>query len=56
VVPKGETEGDITIIEGDHWETGNDYYIYVYYREKVPEYDRLVGYKKMNSFEERMEK
>jgi hypothetical protein len=55
VVPKGKTEGDITIIDGDHWETDNDYYIYVYYREKVPDYDRLVGYKKMNSFEERTE-
>ena len=53
VVPDGKTEGDITLIEGDHWETDNDYYIYVYYREKVPDYDRLVGYKKMNSFNDR---
>lgn len=55
VVPKGKTEGDITLIDGDHWETDNDYYIYVYYREKVPEYDRLVGYHKMNSFQDRTE-
>jgi len=55
VVPKGKTKGDITIIDGDHWQTDNDYYIYVYYREKVPEYDRLVGYHKMNPFEERTE-
>ncbi len=55
VVPKGKTKGDVTLIEGDHWETDNDYTIYVYYREKVPEYDRLVGYKKMNSFKDRTE-
>jgi len=53
VVPKGKTKGDITLIEGDHWETDNDYYIYVYYREKVPDYDRLVGYSILNPFEER---
>ena len=53
VVPHGETRGDITLIDGDHWQTDNDYSIYVYYLERVPEYDRLVGYYKMNSFEDR---
>ncbi len=53
VVPNGKTRGNITLIEGDHWETDNDYYIYVYYRERVPAYDRLVGYSKLNSFAER---
>ncbi|MFA5417465.1 MAG: DUF5103 domain-containing protein [Bacteroidales bacterium] len=51
VVPNGETTGDVTIIEGDHWETKNQYTVYVYYREKVPEYDRLVGYMQFNSFD-----
>jgi hypothetical protein len=41
---KGETMGEISIIEGDFWDTFNDYKIYVYYREVVPEYDRLMGY------------
>lgn len=51
VVPDGSTKGDITAIEGDHWETDNNYTVYVYYREKVPEYDRLVGYLTVNSRE-----
>lgn len=50
VVPKGETRGSVSIIEGDHWETKNQYSVFVYYREKVPEYDRLVGYSIINSF------
>lgn len=51
VLPKGKKEGDVTLIEGDHWETRNDYTIYVYYREIVPEYDRLVGYLNVDSRE-----
>jgi len=51
VVPKGKTQGDVTLIEGDHWETKNQYSVYVYYQEKVPEYDRLVGYSQFYSFD-----
>ena len=51
VVPRGSTRGSVTVIEGDHWETKNQYTIYVYYRERVPEYDRLVGYTTVNSFD-----
>ena len=51
VVPKGKTRGSISYIEGDHWETKNQYSVFVYYREKVPEYDRLVGYLRFNSFD-----
>ena len=50
VVPKGETRGSVSVIEGDHWETKNQYSVYVYYRERVPEYDRLIGYSTFNSF------
>lgn len=49
VLPEGKTKGDITQLEGDHWEADNEYTIYVYYREKVPAYDRLVGYTMVNS-------
>lgn len=49
VVPKGKTRGDVTLIEGDNFETDNQYSIYVYYRERVPEYDRLIGYYLFNS-------
>jgi hypothetical protein len=51
VVPRGLFTGDITIIEGDNWQTRNSYTVYVYYEERVPEYDRLIGYKKFSSFE-----
>ncbi|MBU3926611.1 MAG: DUF5103 domain-containing protein [Bacteroidetes bacterium] len=51
IVPNGESVGDVTIIEGDHWETKNQYTVYVYYREKVPEFDRLVGYSQFYSFD-----
>jgi len=51
VVPKGKTRGSVSFIEGDHWETKNQYSVFVYYREKVPEYDRLVGYLRFNSFD-----
>ncbi len=51
VVPKGKQRGSVAVIEGDHWETKNRYTVYVYYRERVPEYDRLVGYFTFNSFD-----
>ena len=44
VVPKGKTVGDITLVEGDWWDTLNEYKVYVYYSNMMPEYDRLVGY------------
>jgi hypothetical protein len=44
VLPEGKTRADVTLIEGDNWQADNEYTVYVYYREKVPEYDRLVGY------------
>lgn len=49
VVPEGKTVGDVTLIEGDHFETDNYYSVFVYYRERVPEYDRLLGYSYFNS-------
>lgn len=42
--------GDETILEGNHWDTENDYYIFVYHRKFGTNYDQLVGYKKLNSF------
>ena len=36
VVAHGETKADVTLIERDHWETQNDYKVYVYYRNIVP--------------------
>jgi hypothetical protein len=49
VVPDGKEKGDITYFEGDHWQTANNYSVMVYYRERVPEYDRLIGYMNFES-------
>ena len=37
---------DVSFIEGSHYQTRNDYYIYVYYRAIGNRYDRLVGFLK----------
>lgn len=47
-VPVGETVGRTDVLEGDFYETANDYYVYVYYRSPSDRYDRLVGYMKVN--------
>jgi len=35
-------------IEGSHFETTNDYYIFVYYVDYTSKFERLIGYKKLN--------
>lgn len=40
---------DTKIIEGTHAETNNEYSVYVYYRDRSLDYDRLVGIKYFNS-------
>tara|TARA_B100001142_G_scaffold330275_1_gene397576 strand:+ start:57698 stop:58999 length:1302 start_codon:yes stop_codon:yes gene_type:complete len=42
---------DVSFIEGTHYQTRNDYYIYVYYREVNEKYDRFVGFLKTSSKE-----
>ena len=37
------------IFEGTHYQTTNDYYIYVYFKKPESRYTRLVGYKKISS-------
>lgn len=39
--------------EGSHHETENDYQIFVYYGKTADRYDRLIGYQKFNSLENR---
>ncbi len=48
-VPKGKTTGDLSIIEGTHSETENDYYFFVYQRKFGESYDRLIGFTQSNS-------
>ncbi len=39
----GTEAGDITLIEGNHWDTNNEYIILVYFREPGTYYDQMVG-------------
>jgi hypothetical protein len=41
--------GDETITEGSHWDTENEYNIFVYHRQIGTYYDQLIGLKKLNS-------
>lgn len=42
-VPDGETIGQTGPIEGNYYQTQNEYNIYVYYRPMGTQYDRLIG-------------
>jgi hypothetical protein len=44
--------GDVSFIEGNHWETGNDYTILIYYREPADLFERLIGVAQFNSHTE----
>jgi len=43
-LPKGEKHATLLKTEGSHWETENDYTVYVYFRKSGDRSDRLVGY------------
>ncbi len=45
----GKTAPDLTYIEGSHWETENNYVIYIYYHDIALNYDMLIGYKSIKS-------
>jgi len=45
----GKKAGDESVVEGSHWDTENDYAIFVYFKEVGTYYDRLVGVQKFNS-------
>lgn len=45
----GSNQADITLFEGSHSETENDYAIWVYHREPGEIFDRLVGVSFLNS-------
>jgi len=44
-----EKAGDESFVEGSHYETENDYIIYVYYKPMGSNYDHLIGMKRVNS-------
>jgi hypothetical protein len=45
---KGSKTGDVTFIEGNHYETSNDYSICVYYRKPGTFYDKLIAVKEIS--------
>ncbi len=45
----GKNHADETLIEGNHWETENEYAIYIYHRAQGTYYDQLIGIKRLNS-------
>ncbi len=51
-VKKGEPVPDETLIEGMHFETENEYTIYVYNREQGTFYDQLIAVKRVNSMKD----
>ncbi|GHV50738.1 DUF5103 domain-containing protein [Bacteroidia bacterium] len=48
-VPGGQTRGQTAPIEGNFFQTGNEYGIYVYYRPFGARYDRLIGQLTINN-------
>ncbi len=52
-VPQGSMVADHKNIEGSFWQTENDYQIFVYYKPVAGLYDRLVGYRILNSLDNR---
>ncbi len=45
----GATAADETLVEGSHYETENDYAIYIYHRKQGTFYDQLIGVTRFNS-------
>lgn len=48
-VPKGASQATLLRTEGSHWETRNEYTVYVYYKPFGARYERLVGVKRLNA-------
>ena len=46
-LPTGDTEALTATLEGDHYSTGNNYTVFVYYRAPGARYDRLVGIRQL---------
>ncbi len=49
----GTKSGDVSFIEGTHFETENEYSIYVYYTDPTERYERLIGFTQFNSMQGR---
>jgi hypothetical protein len=42
-VPKGSTKATLERVDGSHWQTKNEYAIYIYHRAWGERYDKLIG-------------
>lgn len=51
LLPEGKSRATLLPTEGGHWETRNEYTIYVYYRPFGGRYDQLVGIRRIESQE-----
>jgi hypothetical protein len=49
VVPRKTGKPDYSMLEGDWYETENEYHIIIYYRPFGARYDRVIGYQKVLS-------
>jgi hypothetical protein len=47
--PATNSIADLTFVEGRHYETENDYHVFVYYLPQGSRYERLIGYTIANS-------
>lgn len=45
----GTNVADFGLIEGNHFETGNDYYIMVYWKNQTSSYHHLAGIQAVNN-------
>lgn len=43
LVERGQKAADVSLIEGNHWDTLNEYSIYVYYKKPGTNYDQLIA-------------
>jgi len=48
---KDKSTGDVSFIEGAHWDAENDYNIYVYFRETGSTFDRLIAVNFLNTLQ-----
>lgn len=48
-LPEGETQALTELMEGDYFQTENEYIIYIYYRPMGERYDHLIGVKTLQT-------
>ncbi|MFA4852468.1 MAG: DUF5103 domain-containing protein [Bacteroidales bacterium] len=49
LLKNNESVGDETFMEGNHYDTENDYTIYIYHQEQGTTFDKLIAVKRLNT-------